>query len=48
MIGNFYPFPVTTIKVGAAFSIVNVRATDAASELANSIEWILWNQSDGQ
>jgi len=49
MIGKFYPFPV--INAGAravAVTPVNVRATDAATELANSIEWIIWNQSDRQ
>lgn len=41
MIGQFYPFPITTTVTGCTFAVVNVRATDAATELANIIEWIV-------
>ena len=41
MIGQFNPFPITTTVVGATFSVVNVRSTDAATELANIIEWLV-------
>jgi hypothetical protein len=42
MIGKFYPAQVyvkTSFVVAPALSPVNVRATDAASELANDLEW---------
>lgn len=44
MIGQFNPFPVTTVVTGCTFSVVNVRATDAATELANIIEWIVQDE----
>lgn len=41
MIGKFYPFTVfTAVNVGASFSIINVRATSAATELAGDLEWL--------
>ncbi len=46
MIGQFYPFPVTTaILVGVAWNTVNVRATTAATELSNSVEWLILNDT---
>ena len=42
MIGQFNPFPVYTAAiVGASFSSINVRATSAATELANDLEWLV-------
>lgn len=49
MIHHFYPFPVVNITaVTVTVNPVNVRSTDAATELTNVIEWIVWNQSDRQ
>ena len=42
MIGKFYPALVyvrTSFVTAPGFNPVNVRATDAASELASDIEW---------
>jgi hypothetical protein len=47
MIGQFNPFPVTAaVLVGATWSTVNVRATTAATELSNIIEWLIQNDGD--
>ena len=43
MIGKFYPaviYAKTSFVTAPGFTPVNVRATDAASELTNDLEWL--------
>jgi len=50
MIHQFYPIVIYNAAGGAVVttvaSLVNVRPTSVATELANAIEWILANDSD--
>lgn len=46
MIGKFYPALVvvqTGFVVAPGQSVVNVRSTDAASEIANEVDWLQSN-----
>jgi len=45
MIGNFYPFTIATTVNAINFvgTPVNVRSTNAATEVANDTEWLMAN-----